>query len=141
MQANTARLAYQKQIEALRKQNVQIADQRGKLAHTFKLKAMGLFTPPQKARWVSYKLGRMMQDEFASVGLSQEQLAKVKELCELDAQTATKPDVPADKELLDKVKQQVNLTILTDEQRQKYADILQERQNKALGIQTVPSAG
>lgn len=137
--ANTARLAYQKQIDALQKQIDLIAAARARLSHSFKVRAMGLFTPAQKAKWVGFKLNRIMQDEFIAVSLSAEQQAKMQDICAQDGQTAIKADVSTDKELLDTAKQQVLTNILDDAQRQKYVQDLQDRQNKAAGIQPGPA--
>jgi hypothetical protein len=137
--ANTARQAYQKTIDVLRKQVAQIADSKAKLSHTFKVRAMGLFTPQQKAIWVGYVLSRLMTNEFMSVGLTQEQQTGMRSICDQIGLTATKADVAEDQPLIDTAKQQVVTNVLNDDQRQKYAQILQDRQNAAAGIVPAPT--
>ena len=131
--ANASRQAYQKQIEALHKQSDLIAASKATLSHTFKARAMGLLTTPQRATWVAYKLNRMMMDEFMPIGLTAEQQTRVKDTCVQSGLAATKADVSADQELVDAVKQQIRSGICDAEQRMKYADVLKERQAKAAG--------
>ena len=121
--ANNARTIIQENI-------ARVGALREKLARNFKVRATATFTPEQKTTWIGIKLYRIFVDETTPLGLSAEQSAAVKAICDREAKSATKVDVAGDTELQTTVRQQVIATVLNDEQRVRYAQIVAERQAK-----------
>jgi hypothetical protein len=119
--ANSARNAIQTQITL-------VGSLRDRRSHSFKVQAMGIFTPAQKATWVSTRLNQVMTTEFMPVSLSEEQQAKVKAICDEQGKTATNPDVMTNQALQDTIRQQVMVGILDQDQRTRYQQVLLDRQ-------------
>ncbi len=119
----------EKQVAALKKQiDLTITQPRERLSHSFKVRAMASLTPEQKATWASLKLEQLMTGEFSGVGLTPEQLAALKAMCDKEAKTLTSPDVLSNKELQDKLKQSIQTTVLDDQQRVRYAESVRLRE-------------
>ena len=121
--ANNARATVQAAI-------ARVVANREKLSRNFKVRAMGTFTPDQKATWIGLKLNRILSEELAPLSLSAEQQTAVRTLCDREAKSVTEPDVAANTTLQDSVRQQISAGVLTEEQRTRYAQILAERQAK-----------
>jgi hypothetical protein len=121
--ANNARAIIQANI-------ARIAAKRQDISHRFKIIAANTLTPEQKTTWIGIKLSRIVAEDFALLNLSADQAAAVKDICDRQAQTATNVDVAADKDLQAAVRQQVVASVLTDDQKLRYAQIVAERQAK-----------
>jgi len=121
LDANNARATLLHRIELL-------GAARDRIAHLFKARAAGVLTTEQRATWIGVKLNHVLSDELMPVGLSAEQQASVKAICEQSGKTATSADVEADQALMDSVRQQVSGSVLNDQQRTRYSEVLRERQ-------------
>jgi hypothetical protein len=127
----------EKQVAALKKQiDMGITQPRERLSRQYKARAMASFTAEQKLTWSSLKLEQLMTGEFASASLSAEQQAAVKAMCDNEAKTLTSPDVLANKEVQDKLKQAIQSTVLDPQQQARYAEAVRLRDAAKAGQPT-----
>lgn len=81
-----------------------------------------VLTPEQRAKWNAPLLQAGVEKEMEALGLTDEQKAKIKTICEVQAKRTTAPvSGPGAASAINVVANQVNLRVLTPEQKREYA--------------------
>lgn len=107
-------------IKDLQGQLKPLQDQRTGIIKQFNNDVTGLLTPDQQLTWNSYQLQQQMKKYFAKAKLTDEQIAKIKLLCDDTAAAMAKLTADDNKgkaKLLRGLEAKIDNDILTDDQR------------------------
>jgi len=122
----TAQTANDKnQVKLLQTQQKQLMDQRKEIELKGYKDIMDLLTPDQKQAWAIYKLQEEVSKHFTKAKLTDDQIAKIKPLCEAAVKEREQLPSSEDKQrraVVTKLFDKIKTDVLTDDQRAQLAE-------------------